>query len=97
MRFRIILDCRQTGGPGSGLPALGDFGPDNPAVFCPRKVEARGGFRGRSTLSLTGRPRVSTTEGRQVLVHPLDALGEAGYERVFEELAAGACSNLAAA
>ena len=41
-------------------------------------------------MSLIGYVRVSTLEGRQVLDRQLDALNEAGCERVFEDRASGA-------
>lgn len=41
-------------------------------------------------MSLIGYARVSTTEGRQILDRRLDALREAGCERVFEDRASGA-------
>ena len=44
-------------------------------------------------MSLIGYARVSTAEGRQVLDRQLDALNEAGCERVFEDRASGAASD----
>ena len=44
-------------------------------------------------MSLIGYARVSTAEGRQVLDRQLDALNEAGCERVFEDRAAGTASD----
>jgi hypothetical protein len=44
-----------------------------------------------------GKLRVSTADARQVLDRSFDSLGEAGGERVLEELAAAAWPNLAAA
>ena len=44
-------------------------------------------------MSLIGYARISTAEGRQVLDRQLDALNEAGCERVFEDRASGAASD----
>ena len=44
-------------------------------------------------MSLIGYARVSTAEGRQVLDRQLDALNEAGCERVFEDRASGAAPD----
>ena len=44
-------------------------------------------------MSLVGYARVSTAEGRQVLDRQLDALNDAGCERVFEDHASGATSE----
>ena len=44
-------------------------------------------------MSLVGYARVSTAEGRQVLDRQLDALNDAGCERVFEDHASGASSD----
>jgi DNA invertase Pin-like site-specific DNA recombinase len=44
----------------------------------------------RPAMSLIGYARVSTTEGRQLLDRQLDALNEAGCERVFQDHASGA-------
>ena len=44
-------------------------------------------------MSLIGYARVSTAEGRQVLDRQLDALNEAGCDRVFEDHASGAVSE----
>ena len=44
-------------------------------------------------MSLIGYARVSTAEGRQVLDRQIDALNEAGCERVFEDHASGAASE----
>ena len=41
-------------------------------------------------MSLVGYARVSTSEGAQVLDRQLDALGQAGCERIFEDNASGA-------
>ena len=41
-------------------------------------------------MGLIGYARVSTTEDRQILDRPLDALAEARCERVFEDRASGA-------
>ena len=47
----------------------------------------------RPRPSLIGYARVSTAEGRQVLDRQLDALNEAGCERVFGDRASGAASD----
>ena len=44
-------------------------------------------------MGLIGYARVSTAEGRQVLDRQLDALNNAGCERVFEDRVSGAASN----
>ena len=44
-------------------------------------------------MSLIGYARGSTAEGRQVLDRQLDALNEAGCERVFEDRASGTASD----
>ena len=44
-------------------------------------------------MGLIGYARVSTAEGRQVLDRQLDALNDAGCERVFEDRASGAASD----
>ena len=44
-------------------------------------------------MSLIGYARVSSAEGRQVLDRQLDALNEAGCERVFEDRASGAATD----
>ena len=44
-------------------------------------------------MSLIGYARISTAEGRQVLDRQLDALNEAGCERVFEDRASVAASD----
>ena len=41
-------------------------------------------------MGLIGYARVSTSEGKQVLDRQLDALNEAGCERVFQDTASGA-------
>ena len=41
-------------------------------------------------MSMVGYARVSTAEGRQVLDRQIDALREAGCDRVFEDRASGA-------
>ena len=63
-------------------------------------IRPKVGFRESAhTMSVIGYARVSTAEGRQVLDRQLDALSEAGCERVFEDRVSGAASerpNLAA-
>ena len=58
------------------------------------------GFPFSSRLRLIRCERISTVESRKDLDRSLDALDEAGCERVFEALASGAaaaCPNLAVA
>ena len=77
-----------------------DFGPDNPVSIYLREDAGLGGVVGTTrAMSLAGYARVSTAEGRQVLDRPLDALKDAGCERVFEDRVSGGAPerpNLAA-